>query len=418
MSGAVHPEWKETGLPWLGSVPWHWIVAPIRYLARPVTDRALGSSNQVGLENIESWTGNFVDSDSEFEGQGIAFRYGDILFGKLRPYLAKVALAPCSGEAVGDFIVIRPKTNVLPDFLHRFLLTPGVIQKVNSSTTGAKMPRTNWDALASIAIAIPPREEQIAIVQYINRETARIDALIGKKERFIQLLKEKRAAVITHAVTKGLDPSVPMRDSGVEWLGKVPAHWGLVPFWSLFSRTKSTGHAGEVLLSVYREIGVVPREGREDNHNKPSEDISLYQKVEEGFLVINKMKAWQGSVAISPYSGVVSPAYFVYEPKHGQNSVYLHFLLRSECYTSGYLQISKGIRVGQWDLDPQAHRIMTVCLPPLAEQAKIANHIEAQLVRIDKLVAGTDRSIELLREKRAALITAAVTGKIDVRAAA
>jgi type I restriction enzyme, S subunit len=198
-------------------------------------------------------------------------------------------------------------------------------------------------------------------------------------------------------------------ESGVAWLGEVPQHWHLRPFWTCFRREKRTDFPEEELLSVYREYGVVRKSDRDDNHNNPSEDLSAYQLVEPDDLVVNKMKAWQGSVAISPYRGIVSPAYFVYRPRHNESSRFLHYLMRSPGYTAGYLSLSKGIRIGQWDLDPIYHSRMPLLLPPEIEQEQIARFLDGETARIDVLIEEQRRLIALLKEKRQAVISHAVT---------
>jgi type I restriction enzyme S subunit len=199
------------------------------------------------------------------------------------------------------------------------------------------------------------------------------------------------------------------RDSGVEWLGEVPAHWTQPPLWTLFRRGKDVGYPDERLLSVYRDYGVIPKDSRDDNHNNASEDLGAYQLVEVGDLAINKMKAWQGSVAISEFRGIVSPAYFVFRPRHHEASRFLHYLLRSNEYTGAYFSISKGVRPSQWDLEPQEHSRMPVLLPPLPEQTAIAAFLDLETAKIDGLVAEQRRLIDLLREKRQAVISHAVT---------
>lgn len=203
------------------------------------------------------------------------------------------------------------------------------------------------------------------------------------------------------------------KDSGVEWLGKVPSHWASPPLWTLFRRTKRVGYEGEQLLSVYRDYGVIPKSSREDNFNKPSDDLSTYQLVEHGDLVINKMKAWQGSVAISEHRGIVSPAYFVYQSTNTENGRFFHYLMRSPQYTAGYLSLSKGIRVNQWDLEPEYHSRMPVLIPPPDEQAAIADFLDRETGKIDALVAEQERLIALLAEKRQAVISHAVTKGLD-----
>ncbi len=205
-------------------------------------------------------------------------------------------------------------------------------------------------------------------------------------------------------------PTYPAyKDSDVAWLGEVPEHWEIKPLWTLFRRIKRTGYENEQLLSVYRDHGVVPKASRDDNNNKPSDDLTPYQLVKCGDLAINKMKAWQGSVAISGYQGIVSPAYFVYESINDEVPRFLHYLMRSPRYITGYLSLSKGIRVNQWDLEPQYHSRMPILVPPKEEQSVIANFLDLETTKIDALIAEQQRLIELLKEKRHAVISYAVT---------
>lgn len=203
------------------------------------------------------------------------------------------------------------------------------------------------------------------------------------------------------------------KNSGTGWLGEVPTSWRIAPLWTLFRRSKRVGFEDAQLLSVYRDYGVIPKASRDDNNNKASDDLSVYQLVEPGDLAINKMKAWQGSVAISEHRGIVSPAYFIYEAIHQENARYLHYLLRSPRYITGYLANSKGIRVNQWDLEPQYHSRMPVVLPPVPEQSTIATFLDRETAKIDALIAEQEKLIALLAEKRRATISHAVTRGLD-----
>lgn len=203
------------------------------------------------------------------------------------------------------------------------------------------------------------------------------------------------------------------KDSGVEWLGDIPGHWKTISISRLFSRIKRTGYTEKELLSVYRDYGVIPKSSRDDNNNKPSEDLSPYQLVQPNDLVMNKMKAWQGSIAISEYEGIVSPAYFVYQPNNSlfelAHPKYVHYLLRNPIYVTQYLSRSKGIRVNQWDLDPDEFRNIELLLPSKVEQEKIYNFLDHETAKIDNLIEKQQRLIELLKEKRQAVISHAVT---------
>jgi type I restriction enzyme S subunit len=195
-----------------------------------------------------------------------------------------------------------------------------------------------------------------------------------------------------------------LKDSGIDWIGDVPASWSVVPSWSLFRRVKRTGHADEELLSVYRDHGVIPKDSRDDNHNVESEDLSAYQLVKPGDLVMNKMKAWQGSIALSSCKGIVSPAYFVFEPLQKTDSKYFHYLFRSSPYIGAYNRISKGVRIGQWDLDPVHFRTLPVLVPPLDEQKAIADFLDDELQAISLTLLKQKELVTLLLQRRQATI--------------
>lgn len=208
-----------------------------------------------------------------------------------------------------------------------------------------------------------------------------------------------------------------MKDSGVEWLGEVPSDWEIRPLWSIYRRVKRTNYPDELLLSVYRDYGVIPKTSRDDNHNVESLDLSSYQLVEPSDLAVNKMKAWQGSLSISGIRGIVSPAYFVFKlHTQGLHTGYLHHLLRSMPYVLSYLLASKGVRIGQWDLQPESFRKTPVLLPPLGEQKMIARHIDQETSQIDLLISKKEQLIEKLLERRQALITHVVTKGLDPNA--
>lgn len=180
--------------------------------------------------------------------------------------------------------------------------------------------------------------------------------------------------------------------------------------WTLFRRVKRTGFPDEELLSVYRDHGVIPTSSRDDNFNKPSLDLTGYQLVEPGDLATNKMKTWQGSIAISRFRGIVSPAYFIYRPTSEQHDQFLHYLLRSDPYVAEYGRISKGVRVNQWDLDDAAFRSIPVPFPDLDTQKAIADFLDKETARIDQLIEKKQRLVELLGERRLTLIARQFTG--------
>ncbi|MBM3553471.1 MAG: hypothetical protein FJX45_17405 [Alphaproteobacteria bacterium] len=222
---------KDSGVPWLGDVPEHWQVGRLKSsMANVVEQTNVRQSTElyVALEHVESWTGRIRNaaSDVAFDSQVKRFRTGDVLFGKLRPYLAKVARPTSDGVCVGEFFVLRPHVSqASAPYIEQLLRSSPIIDAVNSSTFGAKMPRADWGFVGGMAIVLPPLTEQGAIVHFLDHADARIRRYIGAKRKLIKLLEEEKQAIIHRAVTRGLDPNVRLKPSGVPWLGDVPEHW-------------------------------------------------------------------------------------------------------------------------------------------------------------------------------------------------
>lgn len=205
-----------------------------------------------------------------------------------------------------------------------------------------------------------------------------------------------------------------MKDSGFGYLGEIPAHWHTerIKNHLRFSPDKNPGDA--TVLSLYREHGIVPKDSREDNHNVTSEDTSNYRYVRVGDFVVNKMKAWQGSMGVSAYEGIVSPAYYVYRfTTDAFDKKYLHYLLRSQCYADEFRRLSGGIRIGQWDLPKVSFETTCLAVPPKKEQTAIAQTIDVQLSKVDTLIANGQAQIEKLKSYKQSLITEVVTKGLD-----
>lgn len=200
-----------------------------------------------------------------------------------------------------------------------------------------------------------------------------------------------------------------MKDSGIEWIGEIPKEWKIDKIKYHLKRNEPKNHGNAIVLSVYRDYGVIPKDSRDDNHNVTSEDTSKYKYVKKGQLVINKMKAWQGSLAVSDYNGIVSPAYFIYDfTDEEYNHKYFHYLVRS-CYKEEFKRISGGIREGQWDLSPEAFANTLALLPPLVEQKYIANYLDIQCSEIDATAEDIQKEIALLEDYKKSVIIEAVT---------
>jgi len=270
------------------------------------------------------------------------------------------------------------------------------------------------EKFGEMRVCYPSIPEQQAIADYLDRETARIDALIAAKERLVKLLAEKRRALITHAVTRGLDPDVPLRDSAIPWLGEIPAHWQTERARWLFTERDQRSETGEEeLLTVSHLTGVTPRSEKEVNMFE-AETKEGYKICHKGDLVINTMWAWMGAMGVSPLYGIVSPGYNVYKPKGKLDPAYVDALVRLPIFAQEVTRYSKGVWSSRLRLYPEGFFEVHFPLPPIKEQIEIVDKIADEKSKIDSLSIATDRTITLLKERRAALIAAAVTGQIDV----
>ena len=201
-----------------------------------------------------------------------------------------------------------------------------------------------------------------------------------------------------------------MRDSGIKWVGAIPNHWRVSKIKQIVRWKSVKGQPDLPVLSLYRDYGVIPKDSRDDNHNVTSLDTSGYKVVEHGDLVINKMKAWQGSLAVSEYNGIVSPAYHICKiTSENICKKYLHYLLRDASYLPEYMRLSTGLRVGQWDLSFDDFKNIPFLVPPLAEQERIAAFLDAECAEIDAVLEKTRASIEEYKKLKQAVITQAVT---------
>lgn len=275
----------------------------------------------------------------------------------------------------------------------------------------------SYEALSKYPIVLPPSEEQDKIADFLDEKCAEINKLSEDIQKQIDILNNYKKSVITRAVTKGLDPNAEMKDSGIKWIGDIPKNWTSKKVKYYLFRDEKRNPGEMPILSVYREYGVIPKNSRDDNHNVTSEDTSKYKYVRPGYLVINKMKAWQGSMGVSDYEGVVSPAYFIYRLKSKDIlPEYIHHLLRS-CYKDEFRRISGGIREGQWDLPAIGFENTPICIPSIDEQKSILNFIDSIVPQIEESVSVKAEQILRLLEYKKSIIYEYVTGKKRVKGA-
>ena len=270
-------------------------------------------------------------------------------------------------------------------------------------------------------LPVPPLPRQRAIADYLDLETARLDALIAAKERVLGLLAEKRRALIARAVTRGLDPHASLRDSGNPWLGKIPAHWEMKRSkWLFCERDERSSTGEEALLSLRMERGLVPHNDVSEKQIR-AEELIGYKKVSPNEVVLNRMRAASGLVAVSQQDGLVSPDYAVFRPLPGVEPYYFTHLFKTELMQAVFRSESTGLGTGSSGfLRLYSENFLAFWLPspPAGEQRAIVKFIAEETAKIIELSAATERTIALLKERRAALIAAAVTGKIEIKSAA
>lgn len=421
----AYPEYKDSGVEWLGKIPDNWYITKLKFVANLLTSK---SSNEdelfVGLENISSGDGKYLAKDSTLaEGISISFKNNDVLFGKLRPYLAKSWLATFSGVCSSEFLVLRTE-RLHPRFLNYYLLTKEFIDQVDSSTYGSKMPRASWEFISLLPVPTCSYFLSDKIASFLDHETAKIDNLIEKQQQLIELLKEKRQAVISHAVTKGLNPDVPMKDSGVEWLGEVPEHWGITKL-KWVGRTTSGGTPTTSKFEIYYEDGHIPWIRTTDLSNGELFDtpIRITSKAVNDTAcsilpvgsVLLGMYGGAGSIgkhAILRFESTINQAVCGVLPCARILPDYLHKYY--EFYRPFWMVDAAGTRkdpnIGQDNIKEGI-----ILIPPFEEQIEINNHIDIMRNIYECIIENALEGVGLLQERRTALISAAVTGKIDVR---
>lgn len=416
-----YKEYKPSNIDWLGEIPEHWEIRKLKYSFMLKTQKATGARIPVALENIESWTGKYLPSESEFEGDGIAFESHDILFGKLRPYLAKVWAAKFAGEAIGDFFVLHPLQHLNSRFAAYYMRTADFINLIDGSTFGSKMPRASWDFFSSAPINLPPLSEQQKIADFLDRETAKIDSLIQKRNDLIKLLQEKRSAVISHAVTKGIDPTVRLKPSNIDWLGEIPEHWDCWKISHGYSEMGSgttptsdndayyDGNINWVTTSELRENIIV------DTAKKVSQDamrdFSALKKYPSGTLLIAMYGATIGRLGILGVEATINQACCALVKSKVFFNLFLFYWFQA--YKKTVIILASG--GGQPNISQEKIRSLILPTPPFFEQQKITEFLDRETAKIDSLIKKEEKIIKKMKEYRTALISAAVTGKIDVR---
>ena len=426
-----YSDYKPSGVEWLDDVPAHWEVRPNRAIFVEVNERNHSEEQMlsVTITNGVIRQQALLEDSSKKDASRLdksaykLVQFGDIAYNKMRAWQGAVGMSKYRGIVSPAYVVQRPCDGAVSRYFHYLMRTPAFTIEAERWSYGitSDMWSLRPEHFKMIYSCVPPLAEQNAIARYLDHVDGRIGRCIDARERLVGLLEEKRRAVIHRAVTRGLDPNVRLKPSGVEWLGDVPAHWGVRPNRAIFVEVNERNHSEEQMLSVTITNGVIRQQALlEDSSKKDASrlDKSAYKLVQFGDIAYNKMRAWQGAVGMSKYRGIVSPAYVVQRPCDGAVSRYFHYLMRTPAFMIEAERWSYGITSDMWSLRPEHFKMIYSCVPPLAEQAAIAAHLDKATAAIDAAVACARRQVELLREYRARLIADVVTGKLDVREAA
>lgn len=418
---------KHAGTPLPGEVPIKWEVKRLKRGVVLRNDRIEVNDDSslpyIGMEHIESWTGRLLPLDEEFVPTGISNRFkpGQVLFGKLRPYLAKAIVADRAGICSTELMVLEPD-QFDPYFLLYLLLSDGFIKLVDSSTQGSKMPRADWDFIGNIEVAYPPLPTQRAITSFLDQRTARIDGLVQRMQQLVQRLKEKRQALIARAVTRGLDPKVKLKDSGVPWLGKVPEHWEVLPIRRCASEVQ-TGSTPPTTIEEYYQEGTIDWYGPSSfgeglEIGKPVKTINT-KAVQDKVVRLTHSDS-VGLVGIGATLGKVA-----YLPRHVATNQQVTTIIfdrsKLDCRFMAYQMKSfenvfRGIApsVTLAILNQQEIAAFKITIPSMTEQVEIVKHLDRQCALIDSSISKASEMMERLQEYRVALISAAVTGRLKV----
>lgn len=420
-----YPEYRPARVPWALVLPTHWGVergkALFRRVVRPVRDEdevvTCFRDGTVTLRKNRRTKG-FTEAIKEHGYQGI--RKGDLVIHAMDAFAGAAGVADTDGKGTPVYAACVPRSSANTFYYAHIVREMARQQWILALTRGIRERSSDFrfETFGTQDLPVPPPDEQAAIVRFLDHADRRIRRYIRAKQKLIKLLEEQKQAIIHEAVTRGLDPSVPMKDPRVEWLGAVPDSWSLVPLWTLARVRRELNPGGLGLLSVFLDRGVIPYAEGGGQVHAPSVDLSRYQVVRPGDFVLNNQQAWRGSVGVSSHHGIISPAYIVLAMSPGLDPTFANYLLRSRVMVDQFVVASRGVG----DIQRQVYwphlRSVLVPIPSLAEQQAIARRIEEQTDELTRTTDMVRRELDLVRELRTRLIADVVTGQLDVRAAA
>lgn len=424
-------EYKDSGVKWLGEIPRHWETIRLQNICSLIfmgqtpiyslEDNGLyiiGQRNNqlfhIDFSSVKNADVDFYKSRKKYE----FLIYGDVLLNTLGGgSVGRVGYYDLNREDIltdGHILVIRCKKDLCSKYAYYFWHTKRDYLENMASGSTNQMFLLQKD-VKKLIMPIPPKHEQVVISDYLDDATTKIDSAIAQQQKMIDLLNERKRIIINNAVTKGLDPNVPMKDSGVEWIGQIPEHWGIKRGKYLFRIINDLSTTGkEELLTVSDKTGVTPRSAKNVNMFM-SESLIGYKKCQVGDICSNIMWMWHGAVGVTKYEGVISPSYAVYRQQDEYFiDEYLDVLLRLPKLVKLYASLSTGLTESRLRLYPTDFLNIFFFIPPVEEQRIIMNYLEKVCHPIDQTIESATKQISLLQERKQIIINDVVTGKIKV----
>lgn len=417
---------KPSNVLWIGSIPEHWTMRRNITLLTERDERSEQGEEQ--LLSLSQYTGITIRGHNStkmgmHEAESLVgykvVHENDIVMNIMLAWNGSTAKSKFKGiisPAYAVYHLIDDSTN--PDYLHYLYKTPYFMQYFEAYSTGLIKSRLRLypQSFLHLSSIVPPREEQDQIVRFLDWKVSEINRLVNIKKKEIERLEELKKAVVSRAVTRGLRSDMPMKDSGVDWIGMIPEHWEMKRGKALFYEVDRRSQFGEEeLLTVSHITGVTPRADKNVTMFK-SESLVGYKICCKGDIAANTMWMWQGAIAVSNYDGVISPSYNTYKQKSNQYvQKYLDDLLRINQLVDVYKNLSTGIRKSRLRLYPAQFLTIMFPVPPLEEQSQIVAYLDEQTEQINATITNKQHQIQTLQEFKTRLVSDVVTGKIDVR---
>ena len=430
MSFPRYPKYKDSGVEWLGKVPEHWEVLPCRAIVHERTAKNEGAecTNYLSLmANIGiipyAEKGDVGNKKPEDVSKCKLVTRGDFVINSMNYGIGSYGLSNYDGVCSSVYIVLKPQNDVVASrFAFRIFENRSFQTYAQSFGNGILEHRCaiNWDILKTIGVGVPPMIEQKAILAFLDRETAKIDELVAEQRRLMELLKEKRQAVISHAVTKGLNPDAPMKPSGIEWLGDVPAHWDVKRFQRCVYVAEGQVDPENLVYSAMSLIApnhIESGTGRLLELESASDQGAVSGKYlcKAGDVIYSKIRPALRKVCIAPEDCLCSADMYPLRSHSKLTNPFLIWSILSEQFSA--LAVLESQRVAMPKINRESLKEVMLMVPPVEEQKAIVEFLNTETAEFDTLTAEAQRAIDLLQERRTALISAAVTGQIDVRAA-